>query len=193
LQDSDYRMRVNHAFEIHHLDTYLPLYSYRVHDNSLSRRAAELKIDERLDRLMHYERGRHAFFQKSWTFVIDSAMKTRLSPDFLPPHLVVDLPRAIEQGIGGRPGEAKLLSLIEAGLAASTLVAAWFDSEDEAYDRRVESTRFRMIGFTDRVEIAERLELLGMNAVVVGSVRTMVELAVRYANNRAYYEQTRSR
>ena len=47
LEDYDYWMRVNHAFVIAHLGTSDILYSYRVHDRSLSGRAAELKIAER--------------------------------------------------------------------------------------------------------------------------------------------------
>jgi glycosyltransferase involved in cell wall biosynthesis len=48
-----------------------------------------------------------------------------------------------------------------------------------------------MIGFTDRREVAERMELLGMLAVVVGSARSIVELSSRYANNRAQDDRAR--
>lgn len=46
LEDYDYWMRVNHAFVMAHLGTDEMLYRYRVHDRSLSGRAAELKIAE---------------------------------------------------------------------------------------------------------------------------------------------------
>ncbi len=49
IEDYDYWMRVNHAFRIEHLGTDETLYRYRVHDRSLSGRAAELKIAERVD------------------------------------------------------------------------------------------------------------------------------------------------
>ena len=59
-------MRVNHAFVIAHLGTDDLLYSYRVHDRSLSGRAAELKIAERPRLLIEYERKRQAYYRQPW-------------------------------------------------------------------------------------------------------------------------------
>jgi hypothetical protein len=47
LEDYDYWMRINRLFRIAHLDSDEPLYLYRVHDNTISALAAELKISQR--------------------------------------------------------------------------------------------------------------------------------------------------
>jgi len=61
LEDYDYWMRINRLFRIEHLGTDELLYRYRVHDNTLSARARELKIAERAKVLMGYERQRAAW------------------------------------------------------------------------------------------------------------------------------------
>src|SRR5207249_8593916 len=59
-EDYDYWMRINRLFRIAHLGTNETLYQYRVHANSLSGRAVELRIAERCNRLMAYEKERAA-------------------------------------------------------------------------------------------------------------------------------------
>jgi len=71
-EDYDYWMRINNLFKIAHLGTDEILYKYRVHDNTLNARAAELGIFERVDRLMEYEKTRREFFQQPFTFYLDS-------------------------------------------------------------------------------------------------------------------------
>jgi hypothetical protein len=61
LEDYDYWMRINRMFRIEHLGTDELLYRYRVHDNTLSARARELRILERAKVLMGYERERAAW------------------------------------------------------------------------------------------------------------------------------------
>ena len=91
LEDYDYWMRVNHAFVIEHLGTDETLYSYRVHDHSLSGRAAALGIIERVGSLLQYERDRHDYYRKTWTLAVDAAMKARLAGCTTWPHQHVDL------------------------------------------------------------------------------------------------------
>ncbi len=86
-------------------------------------------------------------------------------------------------------------------LAAETLAAepvlptrraaAWFESIDDAYERWSEAARCGAIAITDQWEVAERLDLLGIDAFVVGSRPSVLDLARIHANNRAFYEQTR--
>ena len=201
IEDYDYWMRVNHAFRIEHLGTDETLYQYRVHDRSLSGRAVELKIAERALQLMEYERSRQAFYRRRWSFILDEAMKTQLA------GWVPTAAQVVAFGTGPRPetpvvpAAAKVLYLVDSAslepLAAaerspSSRVAAWFESINDAYERYDTAARCGAVGITDQWEVAERLDLLGVEAFVVGSRPSVLDLARIHANNRAFYAQTRS-
>ncbi len=64
VEDYDYWMRINSLMKISHLGTDEILYSYRVHDNSLNGQAAELKILEKVQNLMRYEKQRSLFYNQ---------------------------------------------------------------------------------------------------------------------------------
>ena len=64
VEDYDYWMRINSMMKISHLGSDESLYRYRVHDNSLSAQAAELKITEKCMHLMEYEKERFSFYFK---------------------------------------------------------------------------------------------------------------------------------
>ena len=201
LEDYDYWMRVNHAFVMAHLGTDEMLYRYRVHDRSLSGRAAELKIAERARLLMAYERSRQEFYRQPWVLVLDKAMRAQLAggiPDSVP---VVNFDRAPHSRGYASPMDGKVLYLVNSAklevLATedrppSCRVAAWFESLDDAYARWHEAAQCGAMALTDRPEVAERLDLLGVNAFVVGSRASVLDLARIHANNRAFFEQTRS-
>ena len=201
LEDYDYWMRINHAFAIAHLGTGETLYTYRVHDRSLSGRAAELKIAERALVLMDYERIRQEFYSRPWTLVLDAAMKVQLA-GCIPPSVHVHnfgTARPFEAPDGRQP--EKILYLIDS--ANLVPLAAGGDSAnkpggrvvsrsiDDAYARWSEAARCGAVAITDQSAVAERLDLLGVNAFVVGSRPSVLELARIHANNRAFYEQTR--
>ena len=62
VEDYDYWMRINSMLKISHLGTNEILYDYRVHDNSLNARAAELGIFNKVQKLMSVEKERFYFF-----------------------------------------------------------------------------------------------------------------------------------
>ena len=66
IEDYDYWMRINSMMKISHLGTHDILYSYRLHNNSLSAKAKELQIEEKGMGLMEYEKERHAFYFKNF-------------------------------------------------------------------------------------------------------------------------------
>jgi glycosyltransferase involved in cell wall biosynthesis len=196
LEDYDYWMRVNHAFDIAHLGTEEVLYSYRVHDRSLSGRAVDLKIAERALQLMEYERSRQEFYRRRWALILDEAMKTQLA-GWVPASA-----RVVAFGTGPRPEPpaGKVLYLVDSAslepVAAVerspwSRVAAWFESVQDVYERYDTAARCDAVGITDQWEVAERLDLLGVDTFVVGSRPSVLDLARIHANNRAFYEQTR--
>ncbi len=200
LEDYDYWMRVNHAFVITHLGTDDLLYSYRVHERSLSGRAAELKIAERAIRLMDYERRRQEYYRQPWTLILDAAMRRQLD-GCLPSsgHRLDFESTRLSHAAAGRPPEKilyvidseSLEALADASLPPSSRVAAWFESIDDAYDRWSEAARCGAVAITDQWEVADRLDLLGIESFVVGSRPSVLDLSRIHANNRAFYEQTR--
>jgi glycosyltransferase involved in cell wall biosynthesis len=195
IEDYDYWMRVNHVFRIEHLGTDETLYRYRAHDRSLSGRAAELKIAERAAALMRTERRRNRHHQRPWTLLVDAPTERRLAGCPRSPHHWLDIGSQAATG-----DERKVLYLSDsrtldelagADRPASSLVAAWFDEVDEAYERRIAAARLDAVGFSGRREIAERLDLLGIPNLVVDSPGSFLDLAIHHANNRRFLERHR--
>ena len=195
-EDYDYWMRVNHAFRIEHLGTEETLYQYRVHDRSLSGRAVELGIAGRASALMRTERERNRFYREPWTVLVDEATNRRLSGCDRSPHRWLDR----ESGPPPADDRSKILdladsrsldALADADRPQGSIVAAWFDDVDEVYERRVAAARAGAIGFAGRREVAERLDLLGIPNLVVDSPGSFLDVAVRYANNRRFFERSR--
>ena len=77
VEDYDYWMRINSLLKISHLGSDDILYSYRVHDNSLNAQAAELKILDKCQKLMTYEKERYAFYFKEFN-IYSSFLETDL-------------------------------------------------------------------------------------------------------------------
>ncbi len=198
IEDYDYWMRVNHAFRIEHLGTNETLYRYRVHDRSLSGRAAELRIAERVAALMRVERSRSRARREAWTILADAATTGRLADVPRGSHRWLDLesPEAVDSVRG--QDDARALYLVEAARLdqvagvdrpRGSVVAAWFDAVDDAYEARTGAARCRAVGFSGRRDIAARLDLLGIGNLVVDRPESFLELAIPYADNRRFFEQ----
>lgn len=199
IEDYDYWMRVNHAFRIEHLGTNETLYRYRVHDRSLSGRAAELRIAERVAALMRVERSRHRAQRQPWTIHADAATTRRLADVPRGSHRWLDLESPDPDGNRSAQDDAKTLYLVEApGLDSMadtdrrkrSVVAAWFDAVDNTYEARTGATSCRAVGFSGRRDVAARLDLLGIGNLVVDRPESFLELAIQYADNRRFFEQT---
>ncbi len=75
VEDYDYWMRINAFFRVQHLGSDALLYRYRVHDNTLSAKAHEHGILEKVHRLMAYEKERSAFYKSPMKYMVDSTGK----------------------------------------------------------------------------------------------------------------------
>ena len=196
IEDYDYWMRVNHAFRIEHVGTDETLYRYRVHDRSLSGRAVELRIAERAVELMRTERARSRFYRQPWTILVDGETDRRLADCPWSSHRRLELetpPRhpGEEDKVLYLADSTGLDALVDADRPGCSIVAAWFEGVDEAYERRIAAARLGAIGFSGRREVAERLDLLGIPNLVVDSPGSFHDLATRYANNRLFFERSR--
>jgi glycosyltransferase involved in cell wall biosynthesis len=216
VEDYDYWMRINNAFSIQHLGTDELLYSYRVHDNTLSIQLNHgRRIFELVDGLIDYERGRSAYCREPWTIRADNGMRLRLAGKAIGPHRLTAWtaaghgPVSVPVPAGGAAGAAedrpadrslKILYLVETGslpglarqgVPEGAVVAAWFASIESVYERRLEAVSLAQIAFTAEPAVAQRLDLLGVPTMVVAEPTSLASLAILFANTRSFFERTR--
>lgn len=71
IEDYDYWMRVNENFQLRHICSDKPIYSYRLHSGSLTAQDKQLKITANRYRLMRLDSFRRNYMSKSLAWVID--------------------------------------------------------------------------------------------------------------------------
>ncbi len=190
IEDYDYWMRINRASRIEHLGTDEVLYDYRVHPQSLSGRAAELRIAERANELLRTERARDRDHREPWSIRVDTAIHHRLAGLDQSPHRWLPLDAPFDSS-------AKTLYLIDNSSLDiinpqdPSIVVAWFDRLEEAYERRVAAAQSGAFALTSHRDLAERLDLLGIPNLVVDTPSMFLDRALRYADNRRSFERLR--
>jgi glycosyltransferase involved in cell wall biosynthesis len=198
VEDYDYWMRMNSAFLIAHLGTDETLYRYRVHEDSLSGRAVELRIHERADRLMDHQRRRAEFYDRPWTIYVDGPMWNRLGENIPVPHRLI---RWLGEAVRPKDGE-KTMFLVEAGSlpkivnpphGATWTVATWFDGDAHApHVLRGDIRRTGAVCFAKDDITLHRLALTTAKVFAAESTETMLAMAIREANDRTFRESNRS-
>lgn len=210
VEDYDYWMRINGAFQIDHLGEYDVLYEYRVHQNSLSHQLYGKPISELCEWLIAHERARTEYSTRPWTIHVDDTVKSLADETRFEPHEVISWSpdRSTPEGADGpaRDGCAgelapKVMFLLDSRslneLSRSvrepqSIVVCAFDSIESVYENRVEARHLVDLAVVDDPAIAQRLELLGVDSLVVGGEYDPVDLAIKFANNRAFFQQVRS-
>ena len=167
LEDYDYWMRINRMFRIEHLGTDELLYRYRVHENTLSARARELKIAERAKVLMGYERERAAWF---------------------------DAPFADAGGDAGKmlcaPSDDELANAPLQRPTGSSL-AAWFATPEQVYRQRAWLRMQPLCAFAANADVAARLAVFTRSVFVGERDDDTLELARLHCGNATFFERTR--
>jgi glycosyltransferase involved in cell wall biosynthesis/2-polyprenyl-3-methyl-5-hydroxy-6-metoxy-1,4-benzoquinol methylase len=203
-EDYDHWMRLNTFFRIDHLGTDELLYRYRVHDDSMSGRTAELKIAERAARLMEHERQRAAAFAQPWTVVVDPALRSVLREGESDGNCRIrwaEGTTAAACHAARDPADAdRTLLLVDASNVSSFLshspdqtgnLAVWFPSVESAYENWVEVHRHRGVGFTADDATACRLALLGIESYVIPPGESLLGLPVKRAKHGSFRERHR--
>lgn len=72
IEDYDYWMRVNESFQLRHICSDKPIYSYRFHSGSLTAQDKQLKITANRYRLMRLDSFRRNYMSKSLAWVIEA-------------------------------------------------------------------------------------------------------------------------
>ncbi|HEB52539.1 MAG TPA: glycosyltransferase [bacterium] len=146
LEDYDYWMRINRLFRIEHLGSDDVLYQYRVHDNTLSARARQLRIAERAKVLMQYERDRAAWFART---LAEQAYEVA-------PEQLADLPTANREPLACWFDDCEQVHRAHAQLRHLPVIA--FARDDDVAARLAVHTRLTFRGVRDEatVELAKR-------------------------------------
>ncbi|MGD8452009.1 MAG: glycosyltransferase [Phycisphaerae bacterium] len=194
LEDYDYWMRMNSLVEIAHLDTDECVYQYRVHDNTLSARAVELRILEGVQRLMACDRRRREALVQPAVIYADERTRRWLAKVDTTGDEIRRLER-MEAAEGERPlvlvHADSLAALAERPRPAGACVAAWFDERTlSPYLCRRELRGLVDVCFAGQIEVVERLKLLHRAVFRSPPGQTLFDLAVAFARSRGSYEET---
>jgi O-antigen biosynthesis protein len=199
VEDYDYWMRMNDLFHVAHLGTDEFLYQYRVHDNTLNARAAELEIPERVRRLLECESQRQEFYGRPWTVLVDRECAAWVRDLDLRKHGVRDWGDWIEGGSNAKASD-KILLLVSAdsldevqrrGLADDICLAACFGDDLAALYRHRAALRDRVDAcFCPNPQVAERAALFSRNVFHGAPGQSLFDLAIAFANNHTFYGRT---
>ena len=197
IEDFDYWLRLSLVGRLAHLGSDESLYQYRVHDNSLSGRAAELKIHEHARRLMGYHLARKEFHAKPWTIYADAATQEWLGKMDVGENQIVPWSG---EAINGDEAE-KCMLLVQADSLSAAVASrrssavcliAWFPDDADAPERyRAESRGAADLCFAADDATANRLTLLTSRVFRAAPGPQLFDLATKWANGRAFYESTR--
>ncbi len=186
-EDYDYWMRMNTFFPVRHLGSSQPLYRYRVHDNTLSARAGELRIQEGVRNLLQYEAQRQETYRHPWLILADEPVRSRLAGVKMHPHTVeaCGAPSA-----AAAPETKRLLLLSEKSLhrpgpaGEKDVACAWLGSEAiEVYRNRIPLSQFADVCLVPDSRIAQRAALFCDRVVQYSSPQEGLRLALAGAEN----------
>jgi len=198
IEDFEYWLRLKAFAPLVHLDSDEPLYQYRVHNNSLSAQAAELKIIDHVQELIEYNREREAFFARPWIIHADDAMLPRLQKI---PHGEHHLAAWNSEPLETLANEKHLLvvhadslpKIAENRRAGETVpVAAWFPDDSQAVCRYLAGAQGSAdVCFAGDKKTYERLQLLMPHVFQVAGDEKLLELALAWANVRRHLSAAR--
>ena len=197
LEDYDYWMRINRLFAVEHLGSDEVLYRYRVHNNTLSARARELRIQERAKVLMRYERQRAAWCKSPIHFLADDA--TRL---WLTEHVAAKdtmLPFDRDHCVATADDKKVLLAITPATLAQlplaepphNTSIACWFANSAQAYDCHQQLSQLPVIAFASDADTVARLAVFGRTVFQGEPSADSIAFARKFASDSSFYRRTR--
>lgn len=194
LEDYDYWMRINRLFRIEHLGTDEVLYRYRVHDNTLSARARELRILERAKALMGYERQRAAWCDAPLRVLADDATRQRIGRTIAAPDSL-----ATFDGTWPRDDAKTLLALAPATLAHLPLdppppcvaIATWFETPEQVHLAAAQVRHLPMFAFAADADVSARLAVFTRRVFPGNDRETSFADAARAAANATFFRRTR--
>lgn len=195
LEDYDYWMRINRLFRLEHLGTDEVLYRYRVHDNTLSARARELRILERAKVLMEYEKRRATWVASPLRVLADAANLPWLQAYVQAPDTLGALPAG---PLAELPGGKTLVVVDGAGAAAlgnealppHVAVAAFFARSADVHLAARALRTLPMVAFGTDADVATRLMVHRREVFVESPGPAAFGIAIRYVANATFFRAT---
>lgn len=190
LEDYDYWMRINRLFRIEHLGTDEVLYQYRVHDNTLSAKARELKIAERAKVLMEYERERAEWCADSFVLLAQGEL-VGWCKEHCPLDTVLDDDVPVVS-VDGKPLIVAPPEFLAVSVTPSPMPAvSWFETPTQAHDAHLALRNLPLLAFAADADTAARLAVYTRTACVGTRDETSLQLARRFASNSSFFTRTR--
>lgn len=195
LEDYDYWMRVNRLFRLEHLGTRDVLYEYRVHDNTLSAKARELRIQERAKALMAYERQRAAWIAAPTRVFADARCRAWLADVVVAPDQLSELPAAGAAWPADKTlvcvGGAELARFVDDPPPPQVAIAAWFDDVAAVHRAAADLRAIPCLAFGASADVAARLAVYRREVFTIDVGSDAFGLATRYAANATFFRATR--
>lgn len=194
LEDYDYWMRINRMFQIEHLGSGELLYRYRVHENTLSAKARELKILERAKVLMVYERERAAWIDAPFVFDVDEQSGAWLAPllrdgDSIRDETAVD---ANQKTLIVRTPQT-LANYSPATPPHQHSLATWFANPEQVYGATQQLLQLPVAAFAANNDTATRLAVFTRTVFQGEPNQGSLQLARLHASNGTFFRKTRDR
>lgn len=190
LEDYDYWLRMNRLLGLSHLGSRDVLYRYRVHDNTLTAKARELRLQEAAVKLLRREQRRAVAFAAPCRIVVDRACRdwVRAAAGALP---VQDLePDSLRDGTPSTliVCAAEQLATLDLGaLPQRVFVAAEFRSTQEVWRYGALLPSGRCIALARDAEVGARLLVFTRTAFVSPVAAERLELALRHQADRSFF------
>lgn len=193
IEDYDYWMRINALFSIRHLGTEELLYWYRVHANTLSARADEHAIPDKVEALMRTEVARAEYFAKPLALRADPEAAAWLAA-----RGIVDGIGEISQEANAAPTAMVAIANAADALALPTeagnaipLVLIFAPGGASPYDVATLLARPNVLAVVSNARDAARVRALAPVPIVDGEAADLQTAIVAFARDRGFRVQTR--
>ncbi len=190
LEDYDYWLRLDRLLGLSHLGTREVLYRYRVHDNTLTARARELRLQELAVALLQRERRRAAWFAAPCHIIADAAGTALVQRAGL--HCPIEALRATHLPTPPQRAlivcaAAQLAELDLPTLSPAVTVAAHFTAIDEVWRYGMHLHHQGCVAIGDDAAIGARLAVFTRTAFVAATASEQLELALRHHADRSFF------
>ena len=194
IEDYDYWMRINAFFPAGHLGDDELLYRYRVHDNTISARAAEHRILQKAHQLLRREKKRGAYFRSKALIAADRSARKRLSRGRMPrvKWLEIDHPNLLDLlALDSREAAARADELGAFLNERDTPLALLFAGNAAVCPRLLRLLRRDgCIALTDNPRAAARIRMSADCPVLDLKAAQAPAAALAFARNRRAFRET---
>lgn len=186
LEDYDYWLRLSRHFELRHLGSREVLYRYRMHDDSLTARARELRLWQRGTELLQRERQRRDWDAAPLLVVADADTAEPVRPLLRPGDRLADRAGDDAAKTLWLASAASARSVLPATLPAAGAAAVFATSAEQVYAAAPVLGRHEVVTFASDAATAARAAVFSRQVVTLPLGAEAVGLARRFAAERSW-------